>query len=145
MDNQLTKKYNYWQWRTLIILMIGYALFYFVRKNFSIAMPALESELGLTKVQLGIFLTINGVIYGISRFVNGLLSDRSGSKKRIMAIGLLLSALVNVAIGFIPRSIHSSTFLTATAKPPSVSFTYSEASGLSTVIFREWVIPPARA
>lgn len=102
MDNQLTKKYNYWQWRTLIILMIGYALFYFVRKNFSIAMPALESELGLTKVQLGIFLTINGVIYGISRFVNGLLSDRSGSKKRIMAIGLLLSALVNVAIGFIP-------------------------------------------
>ena len=102
MDNQLTKKYNYWQWRTLIILMIGYALFYFVRKNFSIAMPALESELGLTKVQLGIFLTINGVIYGISRFVNGLLSDRSGSKKRIMATGLLLSALVNVAIGFIP-------------------------------------------
>ena len=47
MDNQIIKKYNYWQWRTLIILMIGYALFYFVRKNFSIVMPALESELGI--------------------------------------------------------------------------------------------------
>ena len=42
MDQSIEKKYNYWQWRTLIILMIGYALFYFVRKNLSIAMPALE-------------------------------------------------------------------------------------------------------
>ncbi len=43
MDKQIEKKYSYWQWRTLIVLMIGYALFYFVRKNFSIEMPALES------------------------------------------------------------------------------------------------------
>ena len=42
MDQSIKKKYNYWQWRTLIILMIGYMLFYFVRKNFSIVMPALE-------------------------------------------------------------------------------------------------------
>ena len=101
MDNATVKKYNYWQWRTLIILMIGYALFYFVRKNFSIAMPALEAELGLSKTQLGIFLTLNGVIYGVSRFINGILADRF-SRKRMMALGLLLSALVNIAIGFIP-------------------------------------------
>ena len=101
MDQQTTKKYNYWQWRTLIILMIGYALFYFVRKNFSIAMPALESELGITKTRLGLFLTLNGVIYGISRLVNGFLSDRISNKKGLMALGLLLSAVVNIAIGFI--------------------------------------------
>lgn len=101
MDKATIKKYNYWQWRTLIILMLGYALFYFVRKNFSIAMPALESELGLSKTQLGIFLTLNGVIYGVSRLVNGMLADRF-SRKRMMALGLLLSAFVNIAIGFIP-------------------------------------------
>ena len=39
MEAKTLKKYNYWQWRTLIILMVGYALFYFVRKNFSIAVP----------------------------------------------------------------------------------------------------------
>ena len=83
MDKATVKKYNYWQWRTLIILIIGYALFYFVRKNFSIAMPALEAELGLSKTQLGIFLTLNGVIYGVSRFVNGMLADRF-SRKRMM-------------------------------------------------------------
>ena len=49
MDQATQKKYNYWQWRTLILLMIGYMLFYFVRKNFSITMPALESELGISK------------------------------------------------------------------------------------------------
>ena len=103
MDQQTIKKYNYWQWRTLIILMIGYALFYFVRKNFSIVMPALESELGLTKVQLGLFLTLHGIIYGISRFVNGLLSDRVKQKKLIMATGLLLCALVNILIGLSPQ------------------------------------------
>ena len=103
MDKQIVKKYNYWQWRTLVVLMIGYALFYFVRKNFSIVMPALESELGLSKVQLGIFLTLNGVIYGVSRFVNGFLADRIRAKRIMMAVGLSVSAIVNVLIGLSPE------------------------------------------
>ena len=103
MDLTIKKRYNLWQWRTLIILMIGYALFYFVRKNFSIAMPALKSELGLDETQLGIFLTLNGIIYGISRFINGFISDRAKSKKLIMGMGLLLSAIVNVLIGLSPQ------------------------------------------
>ena len=102
MDKQIIRKYNLWQWRTLIVLMIGYALFYFVRKNFSIVMPALESELGLTKVQLGIFLTLNGVIYGVSRFVNGFIAD-SFSRKAMMALGLVLSGAVNLLIGLSPQ------------------------------------------
>lgn len=103
MDQAIKKKYNYWQWRTLIILMIGYALFYFVRKNFSIAMPALKSELGLDETHLGIFLTLNGIIYGVSRFINGFISDRAKSKKFIMGMGLLLSAIVNILIGLSPQ------------------------------------------
>ena len=102
MAQSIVKKYNYWQWRTLIILMIGYALFYFVRKNFSIAMPALEAELGLSKMQLGIFLTLNGIIYGFSRFVNGFIADRV-SRKRMMAAGLFFSAVVNILIGLSPQ------------------------------------------
>ncbi len=64
------KNFIKWQWRTIAITMIGYALFYFVRKNFSIAMPGLTAEYGISKVQLGLFLTLNCVIYGLSRFVN---------------------------------------------------------------------------
>ena len=101
MDVQTEKKYNYWQWRTLITLMIGYALYYFVRKHFSVVMPALESELGISKVQLGLFLTLNGIIYGFSRFINGLLADRF-SRRVLMTAGLLLSAATNLVICFSP-------------------------------------------
>ncbi|MBO4230112.1 MAG: MFS transporter, partial [Bacteroidales bacterium] len=119
MDQSIKKKYNYWQWRTLIILMIGYALFYFVRKNFSIAMPALKSELGLDETQLGIFLTLNGIVYGVSRFINGFISDRAKSKKFIMGLGLLLSAVVNFVIGLSPQM--------------NGLFHYMDASGKATV------------
>jgi sugar phosphate permease len=103
MDDSIKKKYNYWQWRTLIILMLGYALFYIVRKNFSITMPALESELGISKVQLGLFLTLNGIIYGVSRFINGFLVDRIKAKRILMATGLALSAVVTILIGLSPQ------------------------------------------
>lgn len=101
MDVQTKKRYQYWQWRTLITLMVGYALYYFVRKHFSVAMPALEAELGITKTQLGLFLTLNGIIYGLSRFVNGFLADRM-SRRKLMTAGLILSSLVNFGICFSP-------------------------------------------
>ena len=102
MAPAVRKKYAYWEWRTIIVLMIGYLLFYFVRKNFSIVMPAMEAELGISKIKLGIFLTLNGIIYGLSRFINGFIADRV-SRKRMMALGLALSALVNLLIGLSPQ------------------------------------------
>ena len=57
MAPEVAKKFKYWQTRTIIASMIGYALFYFVRKNLSIAMPAMQDDLGITKGDLGLFLT----------------------------------------------------------------------------------------
>ena len=102
MNAELEKKYTRWEWRTIIALMIGYALFYFVRKNLSMAIPAMEEQLGISKVQLGIFMTLNGVIYGASRFVNGYLVDHF-SRRKIMSLGLLLSCIVNLVIAFSPK------------------------------------------
>jgi len=101
MDNTV-KKYRYWEWRTIIVLFIGYALFYFVRKNLGMAIPAMEAELGISKTQLGIFLTLHSIIYGFSRFVNGMLVDRF-SKRKIMSLGLLLTCIVNLFICFSPK------------------------------------------
>ena len=75
MTPEQKKRFKYWQTRTIIATMVGYALFYFVRKNFSLAMPGLEADLGISKTSLGIFLTLNGVVYGLSRFVNGVLGS----------------------------------------------------------------------
>ena len=113
--NDLTKKYRYWEWRTIIVLSIGYALFYFVRKNLGMAIPAMEAELGISKTQLGIFLTLHSLIYGCSRFVNGLLVDRF-SKKKIMALGLLLTCVVNLFICFSPKLNGLLTLLDAEGK-----------------------------
>lgn len=78
--------------------MIGYALFYLVRKNFSLAMPGLQADFGVSKVQLGLFLSLNGVIYGLSRYINGIITDR-GSARKIMSLGLFLCGLVNIGFG----------------------------------------------
>ncbi|HEU5079464.1 MAG TPA: MFS transporter [Opitutaceae bacterium] len=92
-------KFRYWQTRTLIATMVGYAAFYFVRKNLSIAMPAMQQDLGVTKADLGLFLTLHGLLYGVSKFVNGIWGDRANARI-FMVSGLLLSAIANVAFGF---------------------------------------------
>ena len=102
MDTEIRRRYVKLQWKTLIVLMIGYVCYYFLRKNFSAAIPAMEATLGLSKVQLGTFLTLNGIVYGLSRMVNGILSDRY-SKRILMSLGLALSCIINLAICFSPR------------------------------------------
>lgn len=101
MDATTKSRYLRLQWRTLIILMLGYVCYYFLRKNFSAAIPAMEATLGLSKVQLGLFLTLNGIIYGVSRMINGFLADRY-SRRLMMGGGLLLSCIINLAICFSP-------------------------------------------
>lgn len=91
--------YRYWQRRILISSIVGYALFYFVRKNLSLAMPGMAADLGITKTDLGLFLTLHGVLYGVSKFVNGFVGDRVNARY-FMSLGLLLSALANLAFGF---------------------------------------------
>ena len=95
------KSFKYWQWRTIIATMIGYALFYFVRKNFSFAMPGLAAEYAISNTSFGIILTIVGLVYGLSRFFNGIIADRMNGRYH-MSIGLLLCALTSLAFGFIP-------------------------------------------
>ena len=93
------KTFKYWQLRTIVITMVSYALYYFVRKNFSIAMPGLAAEFGISKVSLGLFLTLHGIIYGLSRFVNGFITDRN-SARIVLSTGLMLCALANILFGF---------------------------------------------
>ena len=102
MDTQTQKRFKIWQWRTIIATMIGYALFYFVRKNFSFAMPGLAAEYGISNTSFGKVMTIVGLVYGFSRYFNGILADRMNARYH-MSIGLALCALASIAFGFIPH------------------------------------------
>ncbi len=88
---------RYWQRRILTSTIIGYALYYFVRKNLSVAMPAMQAE-GIDKVQLGLFLTAHGVVYGISKFANGIVGDRVNARW-FMPLGLAICAGINILFG----------------------------------------------
>ena len=91
--------FHYWQWRVLLSTMVGYSVYYFVRKNFSFAMPALGDEYGISNTSFGIILTLVGLIYGVSKFVNGVLSDRTNARWHL-AFGLAVCVLLNVAFGW---------------------------------------------
>jgi OPA family glycerol-3-phosphate transporter-like MFS transporter/OPA family sugar phosphate sensor protein UhpC-like MFS transporter len=90
--------YRHWQKRVLIFSIFGYAMFYFVRKNLGVAMPFMGRDLGITKESLGLFLTLHGVIYGVSKFANGFLADRANACV-FMSTALLASALLNLWFG----------------------------------------------
>ena len=79
--------------------MVVYAIYYFVRKNFSIAMPGLTAEYGITNTSFGIIIALGSLIYGLSRFINGFIVEKV-STKLFMAIGLFLCALATFCFGF---------------------------------------------
>lgn len=96
--DEVRKQYRYWRSRILISTILGYSLFYFVRKNLSVAMPAMEESLGISKMQLGMFLTAHGLLYGVSKFANGILGDRANARW-FLVVGLTLSAVTNIFFG----------------------------------------------
>src|SRR6266513_1589424 len=97
--SEISKQYRFWQKRVLLSSIIGYATFYFVRANLPLAMPFMEHNLGIQKQQLGLFLTLHGVLYGVSKFANGFFGDRANARN-LMVTGLVASAILNVAFGF---------------------------------------------
>ncbi len=91
--------YRRYRGRQLGITFVAYAVYYFVRKNLSAVMPAMEKDLGISKSQLGGFLTAHDILYGTSKFANGYLGDRSNART-FLAFGLLMSGLLNLLFGF---------------------------------------------
>ena len=84
-------RYRRLRWQVFIGAFIGYAGFYIVRKNFSMAIPLLE-PLGFEKGELGVVLSMNAIAYGFSKFLMASISDRSNAQ-RFLPLGLVLAAL----------------------------------------------------
>ncbi|MBQ8061683.1 MAG: MFS transporter [Bacteroidales bacterium] len=103
-----------WQWQVVICTMIGYSVFYFVRKNFSFAMPALSAEYGITNTSFGIILSLVGIIYGVSKFLNGIVADRINARWHLV-IGLCACIILNLCFGW---SDKLSTLITGNESGP---------------------------
>lgn len=103
------KTYNKWRIRILSSIIIGYGTYYLCRQNFTMIMPAFINEFGYTRTQLGSILTFASVVYGIGKFLNGYLSDRSNARY-FMAAGLLFSAITSFFLGFTESLIFLGIF-----------------------------------
>jgi sugar phosphate permease len=95
--------------RVLLWSTAGYGTFYFVRKNLSVAMPAMQAQLHLSKTDLGLILTLHGLFYGVSKFLNGIAADRANART-FMATALIICAIVNVFFGLASSLIFLGLF-----------------------------------
>ncbi|MEI6242301.1 MAG: MFS transporter family glucose-6-phosphate receptor UhpC [Chlamydiota bacterium] len=97
-EAKVKKEYKYWRLRTFYGMYIGYAFYYFTRKSFTFAMPAMIRDLGFDKAQLGMLGSILAISYGVSKFLSGIISDRS-NPRYFMGIGLILTGIFNIFFG----------------------------------------------
>lgn len=100
------RQYRALRWQVFLGIFVGYAGYYLVRKNFSLAMPFLIEEQGFSKGELGIAMSAISIAYGLSKFLMGSVSDRSNPRYFLPA-GLLLSAGTMYILGLAPWATSS--------------------------------------
>lgn len=97
--HEVDARYRYWRRHILITIWLGYALFYFTRKAFNAAAPEILASGILTRSDIGLLATLFYITYGVSKFVSGIVSDRSNARY-FMGIGLIATGVVNILFGF---------------------------------------------
>lgn len=102
---EVDKIYKLQRLKVFIGIFLGYAAYYFVRKNFSFAIPELQ-KLGFSKGELGLAASALSIAYGFSKFLMGNISDRSNARY-FLSIGLVLSAFTMIFMGLIPFATSS--------------------------------------
>ena len=77
---------------------LAYCGFYLCRKNFSVLMPFLKTELAYSSESLAHVLFLYSVAYAAGQFIMGFLADRLGSRL-VVTVGALGSALASALTG----------------------------------------------
>ncbi|MDP1834480.1 MAG: MFS transporter [Chlamydiales bacterium] len=105
----VAKDYKQWRFRIFYSMFLGYAFYYFTRKSFTFAMPALMLELGFDKGQLGFLATVLSLTYGLSKFISGIMGDRANARY-FMSVGLVLTGIFNICFGLSSSLIWFAVF-----------------------------------
>ena len=108
-EEKIDSTYRRLRWQIFAGIFFGYAGYYLLRKNFSLAMPYLIDE-GYTRGELGLAMSAIAIAYGLSKFLMGLVSDRS-NPRYFLPFGLLVSAGVMFIFGFAPWATSSVTMM----------------------------------
>lgn len=108
-EDKIKSTYTQMRWRVFLGAALGYAAYYLVRKNLSIAAPDMIAEGLLDKAGVGIAGSALSIAYAFSKFIMGSVSDRSDARK-FLVLGLVLAAGVMIFTGLLPYSATNTAF-----------------------------------
>ena len=100
---KIDKVFKSMRFRVFMGSFLGYAAYYLVRKNLSLAAPDMIAEGLIDKLGVGIAASAVSIAYAFSKFIMGTLSDRSDARK-FLTVGLIIASLVMMGVGFMPFS-----------------------------------------
>jgi len=95
------KMYNKARWQGVTAMIIGYGMYYVVRMTLGIVKKPMIDEAGFTATQLGSIGAAMLIAIAFGKCFNGFIADRCNVKK-IVPLGLLGAAIVNIILGFTP-------------------------------------------
>ena len=98
---KIDKVYKSMRFKVFMGSFLGYAAYYLVRKNLSLAAPGMIEDGLVDKAGVGIAMSAVSIAYAFSKFIMGSVSDRSDARK-FLVVGLILSALTMMSVGLIP-------------------------------------------
>ena len=94
-EEEVKKTYSHFRWRIFYSSFIAYVVFHICRKNMAVALPAMGQDLHLSNTELGILGSTLYVTYGIGKFINGVIADKS-NVRTFLPTALILSAICNL-------------------------------------------------
>lgn len=111
-EEEIQNSYKHWRLRIFYSCFIGYVVFYLCKRTLAVAAPGICEEFHYTNTDLGLLIGSLYFTYGIGKFFNGVLADRSDVRK-FFPTALILSALANlcfVASALLITPGHASFF-----------------------------------
>lgn len=123
-EEKVASMYKHWRWRIFYSSFIAYVVFHLCRKNIAVALPSMGKALNMSNTELGILGSTLYVTYGIGKFINGVVADKS-NVRTFLPTALILSAICNLCF------VISAFFIT----PGHVSF-----FGLPSATVLLWVL-----
>ena len=96
---KIAEKYRHWQRRVLMFFNPWLRDVRSCPEKLGICQADHGEQIGLTDLKFGIFLSLHGVLYGVSKFANGFLADRANARV-FMVSALIVSALLNLWFSF---------------------------------------------
>ena len=91
--------YKKFRWSVFLSATIGYSLYYVCRLSLNVVKKPIVDAGILSESELGMIGSALFFSYAIGKLVNGFLADRSNIS-RFMSTGLILTALINLVLGF---------------------------------------------